>query len=334
MAQIGTLAARGDLPSPRLLQQVDEVATRAPLAEGPYLVAGAVAQTRGQLDRAERLFVEARERNPRSQAARYFLADRYLRTERTREALIEIATFARLAEGVETLAPSLAAYARSPGAVVELKRLFQASPELEPVVLSQLASNAANADLVLALWSGRDRLGSGDWQARLLSGLVDRGDLTGAYRAWQRFGGIGNPAGGLFNAQFEPSNAPPPFAWRYGAAGGVAEPLGAGRLQLIYFGREDAVLAEQLLLLRPGRYRLGVQARGDVQPGALAWTLDCRSESLLLRLPIRAGARNEAEFTVPAGCTAQRLKLTGTAGDFPKSTEATLSALALERGRP
>ena len=50
-----------------------------PLAPEPFLVRGVQAQVGGNQVLAERAFLEARNRDPRSVAAHYFLADHYLR---------------------------------------------------------------------------------------------------------------------------------------------------------------------------------------------------------------------------------------------------------------
>ena len=96
MGEIGARARRGQSLTPAILSQVDQIARLAPLAPEPFLIKGALAQVQGKQEHAEQLFTAARARDPRSVAARYFLADRYLRSGRTGQALAEIAALSQL----------------------------------------------------------------------------------------------------------------------------------------------------------------------------------------------------------------------------------------------
>ena len=335
MAEIGALARQGGDPSRSILQQVEQIARAAPLAPEPYLVHGALAQAEGQPDRAERLFAEARLRDPRSEAARYFLADRYLRTGRDDQALAEVAAFSRLVPGASAqFAPALAGFARTPGAIPQLRTFFRSSPEFEPLVLGALAADPGNADLILALAGPADGSADPGWQARLVAGLVEQRQYARAYSVWRKVSGVRGGANGLFNPRFQKLSAPAPFNWTFSTQGGVAEPNGDGQLQLIYYGREDAVLAQQLLLLRPGRYQLRMSLSGQAGDGsAISWSVTCLPQNrAIFALPLKQGERQAAGvFSIPSGCPAQRLELTGTAGEFPKSLDITISGLALTR---
>src|SRR5687767_210036 len=316
MAEIGALARRGEMPTPNLLGQVDEIAAKMPLAPEPYLIRGAIAQAEGRQGQAVRLFFEARSRDPRSDAARYFLADYYFRGGRTEQALSEMAVFARLVpNGIDQFAPALAAFAKTPGAIPQLRKLFRTSPEFEPGVLAELAKDADNADLILALAGPRMRSGEAGppaWQASIVGELVAKGNYAKAYSVWKRITGV-RDGGGLFNPSFEQLTAPPPFNWSYATAGGAAEP-GAGGLKVIYYGRQDAVLAQQLLLLPPGRYQLTMTVTGQsAGREALSWSLVCLpGPKPIFKLPLKpvSGGQGGA-FSVPADCPAQRLELTG-----------------------
>jgi hypothetical protein len=341
MAAIGTRAARGEKLTPQLITQVREIARKMPLAPEPFLIHGAVAQTEGQGERAERLYLEARDRDPRSLAARYFLADRYLRTGHIEAALSEMASLSRLMAGSGVFAPALAQYARSPGAVEQLRRFFKQSPDFELPVLENLSTDPNNLGLVLALWSGK-RASSGPgaappgWQSRILAELVEKGEFAKAYLGWRTFSGVGQASGAIFNPTFRQLSAPAPFNWTLGSAGALTEPTPDGHLDVIYFGHDEAPLAQQLLLLSPGRYRFAMAAKGDFsEAGEIGWSVKCEvSKQALMRLPLGQGTgsrRLEASFTVPAGCVAQRLELTGSPGEFPKTTELTVGDLQIKR---
>jgi tetratricopeptide (TPR) repeat protein len=338
MTEVGEAAARGEDPPAPTLAALERLTHQRPLAAEPFLVHGAMALRQGDAARAERLLLEARRRSPRSPAARYLLADLYLRTDRPLPAMAEMSVLNRLLpRGSVQLAPALAAYAAMPGAERHLGAIVAAYPEVGPRLLEELASDPANVDLVLSL-AARSPVAStrGDWQRRLLQTLVDRGDYARARQVWERLTGARLPEAGLVNPQFAASDAPPPFNWHFTKnRGGVAEARG-GSLQLLYYGREDLVLAAQTLLLPPGRYRLAMTVSGAVgDPGGLRWTVTCvgsEQKLLDLALPTGGGSRPASgDFAVPAGCRAQRLQLQAVGREFPKEANAQISAMQLTR---
>jgi hypothetical protein len=332
---IATAAARGRPVPATTRADIRQIAERAPLSPDPYLIEGAVAETEGRARFAESLLLAARDRDPRSRGARFLLADRFLRTGRITAALIEMQALVSLqSRGVEVFEPTLAAFARSPGAIPQLKAFFVRYPRVEASVLSILAGDAANADLVLALANIRNP--NPDWHATLVSALAESGQYAKAHATWARLSGI-RAHGQLFNPRFADTAAPPPFNWTLTETGeGVAEPDGNGGIDVLYYGRENAVLASQLLLLSPGNYRLAMQVT-DVggEPGTLHWTLRCaNADKVIADLPLRAGTA-AGSFAVPADCTAQWLELKGLAADSPQTIEAKLHhlRLAAEAGR-
>ena len=337
MTEIGTRAARGQSLTPAMLRQVDQIAREAPLAPEPFLIKGALAQVEQRQGLAEQLFTAARARDPRSVAARYFLADRYLRSGRTPQALDEIAALSRLfPQGQASFGPALANFAKTPGAVPQLRSFFHASPELEPLVLTTLADDANNANLILALWKGR---GSGAdvetaaWQSKLVNKLVDQRQYENAYSTWRRVAGVTDSRAKVFNPSFIKSIVPPPFNWSYAGVGGLVEPAAGDRLHVIYFGREDTVLAEQLLLLAPGRYQLSMDISNPPgEGGEIAWSLTCNpGTDAIFRLPIKQKGAVAGSFMVPQGCGAQRLQLTGSPGDFAQSQDFSIGKFSLTK---
>ena len=337
MAEIGAHAARGQKPPPETLRKVETISNKAPLAVEPFLVEGALAQVEGRQEHAERLFLAARMRDPRSAAARYFLADRYLRTMRVSQALDEIAALSQLyIEARAQFGPALATFAKMPGGVPQLRRFFRTSPELEPFVLEHLSTDARNADLVLALWGRRpvdSKAPPPTWQGTLVRKLIDQGQFNKAYATWRLFSGVDRGAGTIFNPGFHKMPAPPPFNWDFSATGGVVEPAPGDRLQVIYYGRQDAVLAEQLIMLAPGRYQLAMEISGPLgDAGEIGWALSCvpRAE-VIFRLPINRKGRIGNSFSVPQNCPVQSLRLMAIPGPFPQSQEFTIGRLSLTK---
>ena len=325
-------AATAGAPVPDATRaDVRRIAARAPLMPDPFVIEGAIAETEGRPG-AEALLLAARARDPRSRGARYLLADRYFRTGRIPAGLKEMYVLVKLHErGGEPFVPALVAYARTPGAVPALRQFFAANPGVEAGVLSALAGDAANADLVLSLASNW-RNPAPDWRPGFVSALASAGQYERAYAVWARFSGVTKrPL--LFNPGFEVLPAPPPFNWAFPqSAEGVAEPDGKGGLSLLYYGRAKAVLASQLLLLPQGTYRLsaaGEASGGDV--GALHWVIRCAAGgNPLVDIPVQEG-RRAVQFSLRPDCPAQWLELAGIAGDMPQTSEMIVRDLRLER---
>ena len=338
LAEIAGAAAAGR-PVPRArIDAIYAAAAEAPLAPEPFLVRGVDAQLAGNSALAGRAFEAARHRNPRSLAAHYFLADHYLRTNQPAAGLAELARLTRLVpDGIVSVAPYYARYAKEPGGAARMREVLGTHPEFAPEVLSVLAADASNADLILYL--AGDRRGSSEepplWHGRLVEALVTAGQFQKARLVWSKLSGEPASEPGLFDPQFSGKKAPPPFNWTLlSTASGLAEEQGNGRLHVIYYGRDNATLASQTLTLRPGRYRLSVKAEGGSKNlPSLAWKLDCLpAKRPVMTLGLTAaGAQTAREFGIGADCPAQQLSLTGTPPDFPETVDVTLSELSLTR---
>lgn len=345
MAEIGRAAGAGQAPAASVIERSLAAAGRAPLAVEPLLIGGAIAQSEGRSNVAERLFAEAARRDPRSAAARYFLAQHHLSSGRPEEGLRHASVLVRLVRGgPETLVPAISQYAKSPDSVPTLRAMFARDHELRDLVLLDLARDAHNYDLVVAL-AGRE-IGKGGpggapaWQRQLLGALIERGELARAHALWLRISALSAAPAGIFNPQFAKIDAPPPFNWTFGGGDfGFAEPAAGGGLQVIYYGRANAQFASQTLLLAPGTYeiRMRLQREGDAVRGSgLAWTIGCgAADEVLINLPLGEAARAAhpiaGRFTVPAGCSSQTIRLVGTAKEYGASEQVTIHDLQLVR---
>lgn len=336
MAGVGSAAARrSDVPD-WALNQLNALAARAPLAPDPYLVAGARALRAGEIEDAERLLLHARERAPRTVAVRYLLADLYLRDERVLAALKEMAVLARLAPGIRSsLGQSIAAYAQTPGAVAKLRALLRTSPELEPVILSELAADAANAQLILSIaWPRRGGDAPPAWQNKLVASLIEAGQYRRAYALWQSGSRQGAHGRAL---DFARAAHPSPFSWSYESGpAGVAEPEDGG-LRVLFFGNRDVTLARRLALLPAGAYELTVEVAGNTAGASgLTWVVTCLpGGARILEAPLSRAESGKlaAAFEVPEGCEAQRLELKGYNQVIPSTVEVRLSRFDIKPAR-
>jgi len=335
MAGVGKAAAQGQLPDAQTMAGLHRLSELTPLNPQPFLVEAAIAQKQGDPDRAERLLVAARSLSPRAPAARYLLADILLRQGRVAEGLEELASLHRLMRGnTMELIPALAQFAKTPGAARQLNKVLKTNPKLREPLLEALAADPDNEALVLELAGPPVRRADGSpppWQARLLAAMIAERSYDRAYALWRRLSGIGRgPRPLLFNSEFRPLSAPPPFNWAFASSGaGFAEP-GNGAMRVLYYGRENAALASQLLLLPPGRYRFTAPVVGTPAAGTLAWVVSCVGGRTSLAQRDLA-ARAPLVFQVPPDCPAQVLELRGLLQDMPKESDIRIGAARMER---
>jgi hypothetical protein len=313
---------------------------RSALADEPFLLTAVQAIADGHPALGLKLLEEARRRNPRTRMTRLLLLDRYIRAGRSEAAGAEVAAIRRLnPQLMGTLAPGLAAMARDPKTRAATARLLQRDPETRDVVLAQLAQSGADPDFVLSFAGAGAFARPAAWQEALVETLAARGNFGRAYKLWLAFNRISAPGDSkaVYDPDFAGLPGSPPFNWQLTPPGeGVAE-RSSGALQVDYYGRGPATLARQLLMLRPGAYRLEFRADGDAkgEGTVLSWNVACApGNKPLLHLPLRdvdsAPKRFAASFSVPgSGCAAQWLSLDGTPGDVAAEQTARLSRLQI-----
>jgi hypothetical protein len=301
----------------------------------PFVVRGVQAQVVGNHQAAIESFQAALLRDGRSVPARYFLAEQYFQRGDAGSALKEVATLARMVPGgVDNMAPYIASYAKDPRDRLQLLALFRSDHSIEQAALTVLAADPANADLVLSLAAPSG--GPPSWSARLLESLVGAGQYGKARAVWAKTFRVEPSSDLLFDAQFKRGDVPGPFNWTLASSAlGLADRQPGGRLHVIYYGQDDGTLVTQLLLLKPGRYRLSMQTSGDSSHArSLGWTITCASShTSLLSLPLGVPDPG-AVFEVPQHCEGQFLQLVGHSPDLPQQADVTISGLSLSEEHP
>jgi hypothetical protein len=329
-------ASRGRRPVPSsAFAAIADAADKAPLAPEPFLVRGVQAELAGDAVTAQRAFEAAQWRDPRSLPAAYFLADRYFRSGHVTRGLREVAALARLSpDGGDAAVPYVAQYAAAPANWPALRDLFRTNPSLAQRVLVALASNIQTVPAALALSNPRET-GNQQWLAVLVQTLINAGDYPKARAAWERIGGSSTAPGELIHdTDFRDATSPPPFNWQLTSSTvGLAERQ-KGRLHVLFYGNEDGTLASQLLLLSPGAYRMSMRLIGDPSRAhALTWSLWCdKAAQPLTSITVDAAAARGWQFDVPAGCSAQWLKLSGVSTDMAQQIDLSIAGLRLVRG--
>jgi hypothetical protein len=334
MMQVAAAASNGEELDREARSLLGDIARAEPLAPEPFVIAGAEAQRNGDTRKAETLLLTALQRDPRSRAAHFLLAEHYISEGRIREGVPEAAILGRLVPGsLEPLSQAFALHIETAGIPEGMGDIMQSNPDLSERILNQLAAKSANADLLLKIAAMEPRLSgpAPPWQTRLVNELVEDGDYVRARQVWAGLSGRKSDfSETVHDPRFAGSNAPPPFNWTFATQGAVIEPQ-AGRLRILYFGRDDVALASQLLVLRPGRYRLRVGTSGQIaEPESMRWQISCLpGKTMILDRPIASGGLDLAFVVPPRGCGAQQFQLTARAGESAASSDFLISNLSL-----
>lgn len=323
-------------------------AREAPLAFEPFFIQARIAEQAGRLEEATQLMEEARRRRSNFVPTRLQLAAYYLRDARPADMFSELEIALRLNEDIrQAVLPEMAKLIRDPAAREALAAALANGPGWRRAFFDAARGQDIAPDDALALWNAvraRNPRGGAALERQLyVHALLEDGQAARARALWlaslpeaeQRRNAL------LFDGTFSGKPAQPPFGWelhqvdvgRAEMAGGD----GADRyLEVNYFGGHNAVLAEQVLALAPGRYRLNFAAQSEegVEAASLRWSLVCHgSGQEFARIPIE-NLRGQVQtlqgaFTVPAtGCPGQRLRLVAEPGDI--STPIALRIRAVE----
>jgi tetratricopeptide (TPR) repeat protein len=316
-----------------MLQLARDGLETSPLAFEPFFIAARGEEQIGRLDRAIADMEEARRRRPTYAPIRMQLLSYYTRANRFAPALEELDLLLRRNPDLrKPLLPQVAKLLGIPDGRKALAGLLAQNPEWRADFFTVAAAQGvapANARALLRTMQEANPRGDFDLERGLIfQSLAATGNYQEARQEWLN----GFPAAErtkhslLFDGNFSGAAAPRPFGWQLtDVQAGRAEIArnGARRyLDISYFGGSDVVLAEQTLALSPGRYTLRVVASSSepVEPGRLLWRVSCLPKNMdVARLDLggaREGAATlSATFSIPSGCTGQRLVLVGDAGE-------------------
>ena len=321
---------------PAAFEALNDIALKAPLLAQPFLVRGVQAQLAGDARLARAAFMAAERRDPRSLPPHYFLAEQDLRLGNVAHGLSEVAVLAVLAPGgADSVAPSIATFARDRRNWPAVRSLFQRNPDLANKSLVSLAADPANAATIAALARPPAPGVNDEWLAPLLGNMVSAGKYAQARAMWASRARLKlSPDQPLYDSSFTDDAPPPPFNWALTSSSvGLAERLPGGRLHAIFYGQQDGALARQLVVLEPGAYRLTMRIAGDpARRAALVWSATCdKSAAPLATIDLAAASSKAWSFTVPPSCPALWLELAGVSRDIPQAADVTISELRMSR---
>jgi len=336
---------------PKLIENARLAAMSDPLAAMPLVIAARLAEQNGDIAGAIAMVEEARRRRPRSMPARLYLTALYGKAERLPEFLREMGYVLSVNERVRfVLLPELVKRLSAADVRRDLAVLLATNPpwkrDFFNVARGQPPSPEHALDLLRRV-SARTREVAEEERLYIVSLLAaGRADLARQRslallpepeRARHRY---------IFNGDFGSNVNAGEFGWSFGSGAAGRSDIRAGdggrsQLNVQYYGGSNVVLAQQLLALPPGPYRLTVVGRnrsGSTAAGQLVWTVACQDGPELLRLTPDISAPQDksasGRFTVPAGCAkGQLLRLFGEPGEASALLEAQFSRVEVADAR-
>ena len=304
-----------------------------PLDEWTFIRLAVFADVERDRDEAVALMRLAYERNPRNILTIAWLAQSASSHSDGGEALMwldrMLAVDDGLADGWIEIA---AAYARQPGGQQALLDLLGSERRWAKAVVGELNKTDADLPTLLAL----NRLARNQ-QAPFLQGLLSEKGPEFAFEVWAQLADQDpEKMNWPYDPEFEGLNGPGPFNWTtLKDFAGINADEG---LFVTYLGREPRVLARQLMVLRPGSYRLVVRYNGQTNEtaGQLTWEVSCLDSGakvVTIRLENQEGgdAKQSADFVIPAEtCASQRIVLKGVPGQYRRGARIATRSVQIE----
>lgn len=328
-------ASAVDAFSPDRLAKPTNLAARAllasPIDAQALRILGIVADRDHRESQAHALMTLAASRSQRDPIPHLWLFQREVVGGDWARAMYEADTLMRKPRPGYDVRAVVVAAAQDPRARQALVERMRYRPAWAVPLVTQLARrNPAGAfDLLLRL-SRTDSPPTDAEVAALMRQMMSDGAVLNAYLAWTALlpTSAVERLGDVYDPDFEGLPGAPPFNWRLvsGDSSGAElapGPDGTGNTLYVHnSAKRNTVLAEQILLLPPGRYslvaRMYLEEAG--RAGELVWTLTCVGGTPLAQVASSDDGLvwrdASSPLVVPAnGCDAQRLTLTGEPGE-------------------
>jgi hypothetical protein len=241
-----------------------------------------------------------------------------------------------------TLFPILAGATSDPTLSAPLAHLFDRPSDWRALFFHYALTEVQTDDgLVRVVPLMRDRawlVASGVADA-LVGNLVADRQFADARRIYDLFSHDREAGALVRDRAFADPGAAFPFGWEFTQRGeiGAERSLVHGRPALAYqaLPGDDGVVASQLLMLLPGRYRLSTRAAVTAtdRNAPPYWTITCAGRGggqvALLDAPVDGNEVTKTAFVVPAGCLAQWLVLALRGSDKPGGQSGALAAVTV-----
>lgn len=302
---------------------------------------GLAADKKGETVRARALMTLAVRSDGRALRARLWIMDQDLRNRNFGSAIEHFDRLVRIGPpGTSGLINAMAGIVRDPASHAPLARKLASNPPWRAAFLYALNQQGVSPDVIYQL-TPQDSAKSQVLfeQSALLQSLLKSKEYERAYLAWINFLPESSlkELGPVYDPRFEKMPGPLPFNWQLtDGTEGSSEIRAPRGLNVSYLGGNVAILAEQTLLLSPGPYRLSTIASGSDDNNQLAWTVTCPGSNEPLQSLKITGLKGDRQrftmqFQIPAAnCGAQRLALTGSPTEFPRTASALFDSVAIE----
>ena len=311
---------------------------RSPFDVRALRVFGLTEARAGREDAADEILTLAGNWSLRDDPAHAWLVERRLRRGDYASSFAHADTLVRRREDIQPQVFRLftaAAVADPQRALPVVARLLAAKPPWRPAYLASLNLTPEGlqvaGNLAILLQAGREPFSNQELQD-LYGSLINAGGIQAIQTVRGR---LNRPslATLVTNSGFDEADHPGPFQWRLYEKAGIAAEITADdlapsnvALRVVYDGYATGTVAEQLVYLAPGFYRLTAAVRTESGNPAdrLAWTLTCATAGGGERASTPAGAQGDStdawaalsgRFEVPANCPAQWLRLETRAAD-------------------
>lgn len=323
------------LEAPNIKQMLQSGFSTAPLSARPFAIrlAGTTGNEPGSSELRRDLAQHIRRIAPRHVAARLKLVELDYLNGNYDETAAEISILLELDRpNANTFLNVLTAMALQDASKPAIEKLLEERPDWGAPLVSKLARESRDIDFLISL--ARDYPES---QNAVVRSLVAKEDMDRAHAAFLEF--LGDDARTMrsvpFDNRFEQMSGAQPFNWRINRSFANIEQRGG--LAVSFFGQGRPWIAEQTIKLAPGSYTASFVMEGNLYRGggSLEWSLKC----LDLREPLMTLSVEEltsvsesqvSTFTVPIeNCAYQRLRLSGVAGEFPRTARALISEVDL-----
>lgn len=332
-----------------------EALARAPFSVRALRVVGLTEARAGRVDQADDILTLAGNWSLRDDPSHAWLVEHRLRRGDYASAFAHADTLVRRRDEVRPRVFQLFTVAASQDpqrALPQVASLLAVRPPWRQAYFDSLFADREGLQVAinLAVLLQRDEKGALDNEElrRLYYQLLDKGLIDAVRVVRER---LNRPAAGALvsNGGFGDPSAPEPFQWRLNQHAGVVAEIvpddvrpADPALRVDYDGYASARIAEQLLFLAPGRYRLTAESRAETGDPAqrLLLTVACSpGDQKVLSTPAAAAGATvwtplSATFTVPSGCASQWLRLETRPGDRRDRTIAWLDRIAVTRIAP
>lgn len=302
-------------------------------------------QAQGDAAGATALGDQALKIEPRTRLARLARLDRQTRAGDPVAAATSTIRLLMIDSGRKAVyLPILVSLARDARTVPVISQALVGDQEWGPSFVAMLIDGKVDPAIRYALMNPTKKASTSAEADRdfFVRNLAGTGDVERAYLAWLAFlpDSALSKVGAPYDAHFEGLPGATPFNWKLTSTDGDRASIENGALNVSYSGRAPVTLAKQIILPKPGSYRLrsvlaSVENVGQNSATTFTWNAYCLPSgkvvaSLAIDLKAVGRAQQSPPFDVPAAdCSSVALQLDGSTSEFPIRLAVSLSSVEL-----